>query len=69
MDETALDLIIENDEPDKPSVIVASVLEEKTVYTFCPPATTLASAVQHYIPKGAEMARLCSYEEFNEAGG
>ena len=54
------------------SVVIASKLNGKTVYTHCPPGATLEEAKAVYLPKGAKKPKLLTEAEvvkaFPEAG-
>jgi len=45
------------------SVVIASTLNGKAVYTHCPPGTTLEKAKAVYLPKGAKKPKLLSEKE------
>ena len=52
--------------PPKP-VVILSLLDGKTVYTQCPPRTTLEEAKAAYLPNGAEVPRVMTEEEVAKA--
>ena len=57
-DDLALtDLLTATEEEKESAVVIASELDGKNIYTFCPPGTTLDKAKECYVPKGAQNAR------------
>ena len=51
------------------SVVIASTLNGNTVYTYCPPGTTLEQAIAVYLPLGVKDARELTPEEIAEREG
>ena len=57
------DLPEELDVAPPKQVVILSLLDGKTVHTFCPHGTTLEQAMAVYLPEGAEVPRVMTEQE------